>query len=59
MHRATINREKDLAEGQFVAVARPSRTEGVGRALQAAFRNRMHLSAELESYLERLECVRY
>ena len=59
MNRAATYREKEMTDGNFVAVSRPSRAEGVGRALQAAFRDGFHLPDEIKTYLDRLEGVRY
>jgi hypothetical protein len=59
MHRANTYREQTMSEGNFVAVSRPSRAEGIGRALQAAFRDGFQLPAEMESCLNRLDRVRF
>ncbi len=47
-----------MTEGHFIAVPRPSRAEGIGRALQAAFRDGFQLPADLQNYLERLDRIR-
>jgi hypothetical protein len=58
MQRASNQREQDMTEGHFIAVPRPSRAEGIGRALQAAFRDGFQLPADLQNYLERLDRIR-
>ena len=59
MERAsTTEREKDVPEGRFIAVTRPTRAEGVGRALKAAFRDGFQLPADMQNYLDRLNSVR-
>lgn len=42
---------------RFVAVERPHPAEGVGRALQVAYRNGQDLPVELNGCLERLRRV--
>lgn len=58
MQRATY-REPEMLEGHFTAVSRPSRAEGIGRALQAAFRDGAELPANMQNCLERLNRIRY
>jgi hypothetical protein len=58
MQRATNYREQDMPEGHFFTVLRPSRAEGVGRALQAAFRDGFQLPADMQHSLDRLDRVR-
>ena len=52
------NREMIMPEDRFVAVERPSRAEGVGRALQIAFRDGHQLPAELQACVMKLDRVR-
>ena len=58
MQHASNQREPDMTEGRFIAVSRPSRAEGIGRALQAAFRDGFQLPADLQTCLERLDRIR-
>jgi hypothetical protein len=48
-----------MQNSRFIAVARPSRAEGVGRALQIAFRDGQDLPFEMRSCLDRLGRVSY
>lgn len=52
------NKEMDMPEERFIAVSRPSRAEGVGRALQVAFRDGHQLPADMQCCLEQLDRVR-
>jgi hypothetical protein len=47
-----------VSEDRFVAVSKPSRAEGVGRALQVAFRDGFELPAEMRGCLDRLESIK-
>jgi hypothetical protein len=42
---------------RFVAVSRPSPAEGVGRALQVAFRDGFELPADMRDYLDKLDRI--
>ncbi|MFD1612526.1 hypothetical protein ACFSCW_12015 [Sphingomonas tabacisoli] len=46
-----------MTESRFIAVSTPSRTEGVGRALQVAFRDGFELPAEMRAALDKLEAI--
>lgn len=46
-----------MPENRFTAVAAPHRAEGVGRALQQAFRDGPELPADLRLSLDRLQAV--
>lgn len=59
MQRAFNQREQNMAEGRFIAVSRPSRAEGVGRALQSAFPDCVQLPTEMLGCLDRLDRVRF
>ena len=54
-----FNRGKDkedaMSHGNFVAVPMPSREEGIGRALQVAFRDGFDLPADMRACLDRLD----
>ena len=50
--------ERSLTEGRFIAVSRPSRSEGVGRAMQVAFRDGFELPADMRGYLNRLDSIK-
>jgi hypothetical protein len=50
-------RERDMSDSRFIAVQLPHRAEGVGRALQIAFRDGRELPADFRCYLDRLERV--
>ena len=56
-----FNRGKDkedaMSNGNFVAVPAPTRAEGIGRALQVAFRDGFDLPAEMRACLDRLDRV--
>ena len=43
------------SDGRFIAVGRPSRSEGIGRALQVAFRDGLELPADMRACLEKLD----
>jgi hypothetical protein len=43
--------------GRFVAVSTPSPAEGVGRALQIAFRDGFELPAEMRDFLDKLDRI--
>lgn len=47
----------EMRHSRFVAIARPHPAEGIGRALQVAYRNGQDLPAEMCGYLERLRLV--
>lgn len=49
--------ERPTSEGRFVAVSRPSRAEGVGRALQIAFRDGFELPSDMRACLAKLERI--
>lgn len=49
--------ERSMTESRFIAVSTPSRTEGVGRALQVAFRDGFELPAEMRAALDKLEAI--
>ncbi|MVO77117.1 hypothetical protein GON01_04085 [Sphingomonas sp. MAH-20] len=42
---------------RFIAVSRPSPAEGVGRALQVAFRDGFELPADMRACLDRLDRI--
>ena len=46
-----------MQDNRFIAVPRPDPAEGVGRALQVAYREGPDLPSELRSYLEVLDRV--
>ena len=46
-----------MTEGRFIAVSKPSRAEGIGRALQVAFRDGFELPADMRSCLDRLDRI--
>lgn len=48
-----------MNEDRFVAVARPAESDGIGRALQVAFRDGFELPAEFHDCLKKLDRVRY
>jgi len=50
--------ERDMTSGQFIAVAKPSRAEGIARALQSAYRDGCDLPRELWAYIDRLDRIR-
>jgi len=52
------NREMIMPEDRFIAVERPSRVEGVGRALQIAFRDGYQLPADLQASVMKLDRIR-
>jgi hypothetical protein len=52
-------REREMQDSRFIAVQRPGRAEGIGRALQIAYRNAQDLPGELCSYIQRLDRVAY
>lgn len=49
--------DQPMTEGRFIAVSKPSRAEGVGRALQVAFRDGFELPADMRSCLDRLDRI--
>ena len=49
--------EERCARNRFVAVTQPSRAEGVGRALQVAFRDGFELPPEMLACLEKLDRI--
>ncbi|NNM76951.1 hypothetical protein HJG53_08565 [Sphingomonas sp. ID1715] len=51
-------REQEMMEGNFVAVSRPSRAEGVGQALQSAFRDGVQLPSEMQRCLQQLDRIK-
>jgi hypothetical protein len=55
MFNAGANGERKMTTGRFLAIAKPSPAEGVGRALQIAFRDGLELPADLRSYIDRLD----
>ncbi|HEV2568530.1 hypothetical protein [Sphingomonas sp.] len=56
--RTANQREQEMQEGQFIAVSLPSRSEGVGRALQAAFRDGLPLPADMQRCIQQLDRIR-
>ena len=52
------NSGQPMTGGRFIAVSKPSRAEGVGRALQIAFRDGFELPAEMRGYLDRLNGIK-
>ena len=48
-----------MSEDRFVAVARPAESDGIGRALQMAFRDGFELPPEFQDALKKLDRVRY
>lgn len=48
-----------MPEDRFIAVASPSRAEGVGRALQIAFRDGYQLPADLQACVSKLDRIRF
>jgi hypothetical protein len=49
------DKDREMQNSSFVAVARPHPAEGVGRALQIAYRDGCELPGELRKYIERLD----
>lgn len=49
--------ERSAAQGRFIAVGKPSRAEGIGRALQVAYRDGFELPAEMRACLARLDRI--
>lgn len=47
-----------MNEDRFVAVARPADSDGIGRALQVAFRDGYELPPEFQDCLNRLDRIR-
>lgn len=47
--------ERPMNEGRFIAVSKPSKAEGVGRALQVAFRDGFELPADMRALLDKLD----
>jgi hypothetical protein len=58
MRNRLNNLERCDMEDRFITIARPSKAEGVGRALQAAYRDGYDLPAEMRAYLDRLDEIR-
>jgi hypothetical protein len=50
--------QRTMSEGRFIAVSMPSRSEGVGRALQVAFRDGYELPADMRAMLDKLDRIR-
>ena len=50
--------EENMPQDRFIAVETPSTAEGIGRALQAAFRDGFELPPDLRASLEKLESIR-
>ena len=48
-----------MNEDRFIAVARPAESDGIGRALQVAFRDGYDLPSDFQDCLKRLDRVRY
>ena len=46
--------EPKMTTGRFIAVAKPSPAEGVGRAVQIAYRDGFERPPEFRVYLDRL-----
>ena len=44
-------------EDGFIAISKPSQGEGVGQALQAAFRDSFDLPADMRGYLDQLDRI--
>jgi hypothetical protein len=57
LHRP--NQERMKEDERFVAVARPAESDGIGRALQVAFRDGFDLPAEFQESLKKLDQIRY
>ena len=51
------HKERIMPGGRFIAISTPSPAEGVGRALQVAFRGGCELPAEMRDYLARLDRI--
>lgn len=51
------NQERASPPGRFVAVGKPSGSEGVGRALQIAFRDGFELPPELRACIDKLDRI--
>lgn len=47
--------EPRMPDDRFIAVGRPSRHDGIGRALQIAYREGCRLPAHFQAYLEKLD----
>lgn len=43
--------------GRFIAVAGPCRSDGIGRALQVAFRDGIDLPADIQACLAKLDRI--
>jgi hypothetical protein len=50
-------KDRTMPGGRFVAVSTPSPAEGVGRALQIAFRDGFELPAEMRDFLDKLDRI--
>jgi hypothetical protein len=44
---------------RFTAVSKPSPAEGVGRALQIAFRDGFELPSDMRGYLTKLDAIKF
>jgi hypothetical protein len=53
------NKEIMMPDDRFIAVAPPARSEGVGRALQIAFRDGHQLPPELQACVNKLDRIRF
>lgn len=49
--------ERSMSEGRFIAVSMPSKAEGVGRALQVAFRDGFELPPDMRAMIEKLDRI--
>ena len=48
----------EMQDNRFIAVARPHPAEGIGRALQVAYRDGLELPSEFRSCLDQLDQTR-
>lgn len=48
-----------MDDERFIAVARPAESDGIGRALQVAFRDGFELPPEFQDCLKKLDRIRY
>lgn len=48
------HKEPIMPEERFIPVSRPSRAEGIGQALQIAFRDGFDLPADMQACVDRL-----
>lgn len=58
MFNRDINSERDKMTGRFISVEKPSPAEGIGRALQFAFRDNRAMPLEICDYIDRLDLIR-